>query len=111
MKPLLVTNNKGDALKPDVASEISSVIRRDKGEDATETPTSAISDGGASYSDTTLSSTASLIAEAKSRNLSNKLCGLQTKLLEAKARRWIGKNSNSQSWDPSLRKSYFRVDS
>ncbi|KAF6228446.1 hypothetical protein HO133_008176 [Letharia lupina] len=68
-KYLLVTHYNEKILEPDVASDSSSAIRRDKGNDATEPPTSFISDVGASDSDTTISSTPSSSAESRSRNL------------------------------------------
>ena len=81
LKSLLVTHIKGKAHKSGVASDASSVIMEDRGDDATEPPPESISDG---TSDTTLSSTASSTAEGKSKNLANKLYGLQAKLQEAK---------------------------
>ena len=80
-KRLLVTHHQEKAHESNVASDDSSIITDDRGNDATEQPTDSISDG---TSDTTISSTASSTAEGKSRNLANKLHSLQVKLQEAK---------------------------
>lgn len=84
-KRILVTYHKEETCELDNASDISSIIRYDRGNNSTETLISSISDGRTSDSHTTVTSIAKTAAEGKSRNLADKLCGLRAKLQEAKA--------------------------
>ena len=75
---LLVNQHEEDS-ESDADSDQSFVNKHDRGDDATESPTSSVSDEGS------VSSTAVSTAEGKSQYLASKLCGLRAKLQEAKA--------------------------
>ena len=78
---LLVVHHQEEALKPSEASDVSSVMEDDRGDDATKPLTTSMLFGA---SGTPMLSTASPTAEGKSRNLANELRGLRAKLHEAK---------------------------